>query len=108
MTSLIDSAAQYESQLKEAGLSAALVDSLKRHGVRTLAQVAFSVGQPGQPIADTSVEQLVQNAAGRAPTLPEPSCLKRAAIRTSDFSDRYLKTGGRQIRGFDASRNSFR
>ena len=85
MTSLIDSAAQYESQLKEAGLSAALVDSLKRHGVRTLAQVAFSVGQPGQPIADTSVEQLVQNAAGRAPTLPEPSCLKRDAFEPQTF-----------------------
>lgn len=85
MTSLIDSAAQYESQLKEAGLSAALVDSLKRPGVRTLAQVAFSVGQPGQPIADTSVEQLVQNAAGRAPTLQEPSCLKRAAFEPQTF-----------------------
>ena len=43
MTSLIDSAAQYESQLKEAGLPARLIDDLKAHGVRTLAQLAFSV-----------------------------------------------------------------
>ena len=85
MTSLIDSAAQYESQLREAGLSAALVDSLKNHGVRTLAQLAFSVGQPGQPIADNSMEQLVRNAAGRVPTLQESSCIKRAAFEAQTY-----------------------
>ena len=76
MTSLIDSAAQYESQLKEAGLPARLIDDLKAHGVCTLAQLAFSGGQPGQPILDASIEQLVQNATGRAPTLQESSCIK--------------------------------
>ena len=68
MTSLIDSAAQFESQLKDAGLAVELVMSLKRYGVRTLGQLAFAVGQPGQPIADTQVEQLIQNAHGRAPS----------------------------------------
>ena len=57
-----------------------MIDSLKRHGVRTLAQVAFAVGQPGQPILDNTVEQLVQNAAARAPTLQETACIKRAAF----------------------------
>ena len=71
-----------------------------------MAQVAFSVGQPGQPIADTSVEQLVQNAASS--NVARAILLQACCIRTSDFPDRYLKTGGRQIRGFDASQNSFR
>eukprot|EP00435_Cladocopium_sp_Y103_P056280 s2737_g19.t1 len=85
MTSLIDSSAQYESQLKDAGLTAAFVDSLKRHGVRTLGQLAFAVGQPGQPIQDNNVEQLVQNALGRAPTLQEIACLKRAAFEAQTY-----------------------
>lgn len=85
MTSLIDSAAQYESQLKEAGLPARLIDDLKAHGVCTLAQLAFSVGQPGQPILDASIEQLVQNATGRAPTLQESSCIKRVAFEAQTY-----------------------
>lgn len=85
MTSIIDSAAQYESQLKDAGLGARLIEDLKTHGVRTLAQLAFSVGQPGQPILDNSVEQLVQNAAGRPPTLQESACIKRAAFEAQTF-----------------------
>lgn len=47
MTSLIDSAAQFESQLKDAGLSQALIGHLQHYGVRTLGQLAFAVGQPG-------------------------------------------------------------
>ena len=85
MTSLIDSAAQFESQSREAGLNAVLVESLKRHGVRTLAQLAFSVGQPGQPIADNSVEQLVQKAVGHAPSLQEISCIKRVALEAQTY-----------------------
>ena len=84
-----------------------------------MAQVAFSVGQPGQPIADTSVEQLVQNAAGRAPTLQEPSCFKRAAFepqtcltatlrqavdRSEDLMPRKIPFAERQTR-MDALRN---
>eukprot|EP00435_Cladocopium_sp_Y103_P000568 s580_g1.t1 len=85
MTSLIDSSAQFESQLKDAGLSVAFVESLKRHGVRTLGQLAFAVGQPGQPILDNSVEQLAQNALGRAPTLQETACVKRAAFEAQIY-----------------------
>eukprot|EP00435_Cladocopium_sp_Y103_P055976 s209_g18.t1 len=85
MTSLIDSGAQFESQLKDAGLTVVFVDSLKRHGIRTLGQLAFAVGQPGQPIQDPSVEQLVQNALGRAPTLQETACVKRAAFEAQTY-----------------------
>ena len=59
MSSLVDSAAQFDSQLREIGLAAPLVTALKAHGVRTLAQLAFAIGQPGQPIADAAVEALI-------------------------------------------------
>eukprot|EP00435_Cladocopium_sp_Y103_P029318 s1136_g7.t1 len=85
MSSLIDSGAQFESQLKDAGLPVTFIDSLKRHGVKTLGQLAFAVGQPGQPIQDASVEQLVQNALGRPPTLQETACVKRAAFEAQTY-----------------------
>eukprot|EP00435_Cladocopium_sp_Y103_P060549 s295_g22.t1 len=72
-------------ELRDAGLNATFVESLKRHGVRTLGQLAFAVGQPGQPIQDNSVEQLVQNALGRAPSLQETACVKRAAFEAQTY-----------------------
>ena len=65
MSSLVDSTAQFETQLRDTGLGAPPVTSLKAHGVRTLAQLAVTIGQPGQPIADASIETLMQAAAGR-------------------------------------------
>ena len=85
MSSLIDSKAQFESHLKEAGVAPDLIQSLKRHGVSTLAQLAFAIGQPGQPIVDSQIEQLVQQAHGRAPTLTETGILKRAAFEAQTY-----------------------
>ena len=85
MSSLIDSSAQFESQLHDTGVSLPLVTSLKTHGVRTPAQLAFAVGQPGQPIADTAIETLVQAAAGRSPTLNETAILKRVAFEAQTY-----------------------
>ena len=85
MSSLIDSQAQFESNLKEAGLNATLIESLKRHGVKTLSQLAFAIGQPGQPIADANIEQLIQQAHGRAPHLTEIAILKRAAFEAQTY-----------------------
>ena len=47
MTSLIDSTAHFDSRLRELGLPQAFVDLVKAHGVATLSQLAFAVGQPG-------------------------------------------------------------
>ena len=85
MSSLVDSTAQFETQLQDTGLGLPLVTSLKTHGVRTLAQLAFTVGQPGQPIADAAIEALIQAAAGRAPTLSETSILKRVAFEAQTY-----------------------
>ena len=85
MSSLIDSQAQFESNLREAGIAGALVESLRRHGVKTLSQLAFAIGQPGQPILDANIEQLVQQAHGRAANLTEIAILKRAAFEAQTY-----------------------
>ena len=54
MSTLIDSEAQFDQQLKEAGLAQQDVDAIKAYGPKTLSQLFFACGQPGQPIsADT-------------------------------------------------------
>ena len=85
MTSLIDSQAHFESRLRELGLDTALVTNIKNHGVGTLSQLAFAVGQPGQPIADISIDQFIQAATGRAPAVGESSILKGAAFEGQTF-----------------------
>lgn len=85
MTSLIDSTAHFESRLKELGLPQAVVDSIKAHGVTTLSQLAFAVGQPGQPLVDNNIDNFVNAAAGRNASIAELAVLKRAAFEAQTF-----------------------
>ena len=62
MSSIIDSAAHFDMRCRAIGLSAGALTDLKRHGVTTLASLAFSVGQPGQPIDNTAVDAFLQRA----------------------------------------------
>lgn len=85
MTSLIDSGAPFESRLSELGLTAGLITNIKNHGVGTLSQLAFAVGQPGQPLVDASIDNFIQAASGRAPAVGESAILKRAAFEAQTF-----------------------
>ena len=85
MPSLIDSAAQFEARVREVGFPRNFVDQVKLHGVQTLSQLAFALGQPGQPIQDTSVDNFIQAATGRAATLQELANLKRIAFESQTF-----------------------
>ena len=80
MTNLVDSTAQFESRLKEIGLNQPFIDLVKGHGVQTLSQLGFAVGQPGQPINNGDVDQFLTGALGRVPTINEAACIKRAAF----------------------------
>lgn len=62
MSSIIDSAAHFDTRCRTVGLSAGALTDLKRHGVTTLASLAFSVGQPGQPIDNTAVDAFLRQA----------------------------------------------
>ena len=87
MSSLIDSWAHFESRLAELGLNAGLIANIKAHGVGTLSQLAFAVGQPGQPLQDAAVDNFIHAASGRAPAVGESAILKRAAFEAQNFLD---------------------
>lgn len=50
-----------------------------------MSQLAFSVGQPGQPIADASLDTFLQAALGRAPAIRESAALKRAVFEAQAY-----------------------
>ena len=85
MTSLIDSTAHFESRLRELGVPQPFIDLVKTHGVRTLSQLAFAVGQPGQPLVDNNIDNFVQAAVGRNASIAEIAVLKRAAFEAQTF-----------------------
>ena len=85
MTSLIDSSAHFRSRLKEIGLAQDVVAAIETHGVTTLSQLAFAVGQPGQPINDANIDAFIQAAAGRAAAIRESAALKRAVFEAQTY-----------------------
>ena len=85
MTSLVDSSAQFESRMREMGFPPNFIDQVKHHGVRTLSQLAFALGQPGQPIQDATVDAFIQAATHRVSTLSEVANLKRIAFEAQTF-----------------------
>ena len=85
MTSVIDSTAQFEARLREANLTPEFIRALNTHGVTTLSHLAFALGQPGQAIADNTVENFVQAALGRVGQLNEITALKRIAFEAQTY-----------------------
>ena len=85
MTSVIDSEAQFNTRLLELGLPAQTVTAIQNHGVRTLSQLAFAVGQPGQPLVDGTINNFLTAALTRAGTLAETTGLKRAAFEAQTY-----------------------
>ena len=66
-------------------MTAGLINNIKTHGVGTLSQLAFAVGQPGQPLQDAAIDNFIQAAAGRPPAVGESAILKRAAFEAQTF-----------------------
>ncbi len=85
MSSLIDSAAHFEGRLLELGVTAVVVTAIKNHGVTTLSQLAFAVGQPGQPLVDATIDAVMQAALGRVAALNEAAAVQRAAFEAQTY-----------------------
>ena len=62
MATLLDSEAQFKSRASEIGLSEDNVDSIRQYGVKTLSQLAFAVGQPGQPVSAADIDGFLRGA----------------------------------------------
>ena len=85
MTTLIDSSAHFEGRLRELGVAGGVVTAIKNHGVSTLSQLAFAVGQPGQPLVDATIDAFLQAALGRVAALNEAAAIKRAAFEAQTY-----------------------
>ncbi|CAE7221043.1 Pol [Symbiodinium sp. CCMP2592] len=61
MTSLVESEAHFVQRAAEVRLSDASVQALRQHGFRTLGQIAYTVGQPGQLIPEAEFTDWCRN-----------------------------------------------
>lgn len=82
MATLLDSEAQFKSRASEIGLSEDNVDSIRQYGVKTLSQLAFAVGQPGQPVSAADIDGFLRGALQRAPTITEAAAVRRLAFES--------------------------
>ena len=57
--SLADSEASFKRQAGHVGLDEEWIEGLINIGVNTLGRLAFTVGQPGQPVDDQPVKDLL-------------------------------------------------
>lgn len=80
MSALLDSEAQLRARAAEVGLSSGVIDAIVAAGASSLSSLAFSVGQPGQPVSTADVDAFLQTSTGRAPTLAEVAATKRLAF----------------------------
>ena len=60
MTSIVDSEAHFDLRLDQVNVPTALRLALKNSGVSTISALAYSFGQPGQPIANDEFTQWVR------------------------------------------------
>jgi len=60
MTSIVDSEAQFDLRLDQVNVPSALRVALKNSGVNTISALAYSFGQPGQPISNDEFAQWVR------------------------------------------------
>ena len=60
MASLLDSEAHFDKCASEAGLSASSIALLHASGFKTLAQLAYMIGQPGVPTPEANFQAFVQ------------------------------------------------
>lgn len=59
MSSLIDSAAHFEARCTSIGMNPNTLTDFQAYGITTLANLAFAVGQPGQPLDPLEVDNLL-------------------------------------------------
>lgn len=85
MVSLVDSEAHLRARLYEVGFNQAAITAVVNSGVTCLSRLAFTVGQPGQPIQGGDIDAYFTATLGRAPTLAEAAALKRITFEAHTF-----------------------
>ena len=80
MSSILDSEAQLRARAAEVGLTEGAIQAIVQGGAASLSSLAFTVGQPGQPIAQLDVDNFLTGCLQRAPTLAEAAAVRRLAF----------------------------
>ena len=75
MTSIVDSEAHFLKRASEIHVDQPALDALTRHGFRSLGQLAFAVGQPGQVISESDFQNFCRTI------VPSASAACVASIR---------------------------
>ena len=68
MTSIVDSEAHFLKRASEIHIDQPALDALTRHGFRSLGQLAFAVGQPGQVIPESDFQNFCRTIVPSAST----------------------------------------
>ena len=64
MTSQVDSAAYFSQRAAEVSLTTRVTTALQDAGLKTLSQLAFCVGQPGQLLPQTDFDKVRKRLLG--------------------------------------------
>ena len=76
MTSLVESEAHFVQRASKVRLSDTSIEALRRHGFKTLGQLAYTVGQPGQLIPEAEFNEWCRTHVPAA-SAADLACLKR-------------------------------
>ncbi len=77
MSSLIDSAAHFEARCGSIGMHPNTLLDFQTYGITTLANLAFAVGQPGQPLDPLEVDNLLTQVCTNAVTVQDTHVTRR-------------------------------
>ena len=81
MTSIVDSEAHFLKRAAEVHIDQPTLDALTRHGFRSLGQLAFAVGQPGQVIPEADFQSFCRTVVPSASTACLASLRRQGVTR---------------------------
>ena len=77
MTSIVDSRAHFLKRCADKGMSERAIGQLVQGNLDTMGKLAFSIGQPGQPLDPTEFGNYAQNTLGALTSQADTAVLKR-------------------------------
>ena len=104
-----DSEAHFKKRAKEAGIDDAVVAALNNNQINTLAHLAFTVGRPGQEVADNDFGAWVQQVAGGPQTTRQVASFVVSILNLKSSSQPLSKQQLKDLRAcLSLSRNKCR
>ena len=77
MTSIVDSKAHLLKRCSDVGMSERATTQLVQNNLDTMGKLAFSIGQPGQPLDNAEFENYARNTLGALMSQADAAVLKR-------------------------------